>query len=173
MKPLIDIEILSQPLLTDEGFINEACINELTAATVNMPPTYIRLKDDPEWNTPKYTSWREITGYLAHWSVRQIDSDTPYPPGLEKMIGYLSACIQPKFDKFGFTDLSLCDINKILHDILMPEKIFKSWNDEKVLPGWLDLDALLHNICVSIRNERREFDRFNRKFDEKYETTNG
>ncbi len=34
-----------------------------------------------------------------------------------------------------------------------------------MLAGWLDLYALLRNVCVSIRNERREFDRFNQRYD--------
>jgi hypothetical protein len=81
------------------------------------------------------------------------------------MIGYLSACTRSKFDKQGMAELSLCQIERMLEEILWPENIFQSWNDREVLPGWLDLYALLRNVCLSIRNERREFDRFNRQFD--------
>jgi len=155
--------MLSQPLTTEDGFLNEACINELTAAILNMPPTYIRLAGDSEWNTPRITDWRQILGYFTCWAVRQIEppDNTPYPPGLEKMIGYLAACTRNRFDSLGWADLSLCDINKMLHDILMPEAVFLAWNDAAVLSGWLDLDALLHNVCISIRDERRDFDAFN------------
>jgi hypothetical protein len=160
-------EMLSQPFLTEEGFVNEACMKELESVIMNMPKTYERLKDDPEWNTKIYTSCRDIVGNFAHWAIRNIDSDVPFPPGLEKMVGYLYSCIRPKFDKHGFSELSLCDINKMLHDVLMEEKIFQSWNDEKVLPGWIDLDACLHNVCLSIRTERREDDRFKERYENK------
>jgi hypothetical protein len=163
-----NVEMLTQPLTTEEGFLNEACLNELEAANCNVQPTYDRLSNDPEWSTPRITHWRDILGYFANWSVRQISypDTTPFPPGLEKMIGYLSARIRPCFDNTGYAHLSLCDINKMLHNTLMCETIFQSWNDSATFQGWLDLDALLHNVCLSIRSERREFDAFNKKFDE-------
>ncbi len=161
-----DIHMLSQTLTTEEGFVNEACINELEAAILNMPPDWERLADRPEWNKKNYISWREITGHLAHWAIRQIPEhdSTPTPPGLKKVIGYLSACIRPKFDNMGWAHLTLCEINKILHDILMEDKTFNSWNDEKIISGWLDLHALLHNVCLSIRDERRASDAFDAEF---------
>lgn len=163
-----DIPMLSQPLMTEEGFVNPACIQELEAWLANMPTSHERLAGDPKWSTPRWTSCREIVGHFAHWAVRQIDSDVPFPPGLEKMVGYLYACIRPRFDQHGMAELSLCDISRLLHEILMPEAIFQSWNDEKVLPGWLDLDALLHNVCMSIQRGRDEFDEFNRRFEEEH-----
>jgi len=165
-----DIPILSQPFLTEEGFINPACMAELEAAIRNTPPIHVRAANDAEWTTPRITTYREITGYLAQWAVRQIDEcdETPFPPGLEKVIGYLTACIRPKFDQQGWAELSLCDISRMLHEILMEDKTFQSWNDAKVLKGWLDLDALIGNVCRSIRDERRAFDEFSREFDERW-----
>ena len=68
----LDIDILSQPLLTEEGFINEACINELTAAINNIPPAHERLKDDLEWSTKRWTNLRDITGSLAFSAIHQM-----------------------------------------------------------------------------------------------------
>ena len=170
-NPLDDIPMLEQPLITEDGFLNEACLNELAGAMAAIPPDHERLAGDPEWNTKRITHWREITSGLAYWAVRQIqeNDDTAFPPGLEKMIGLLAAIIRPKFDdKFGWAELSLCDISKMLRDALWEEPIFGSWNDEKVLKGWLDLDALLRNVCLVIRMDRRAFDEFNRKFDEEH-----
>ena len=171
-NPLDDIHMLEQPLTTEDGFLNEACLNELAGAMAAIPPDHERLAGDPEWNTKRITNFREITGGLAHWAVRQIPEpdDTAFPPGLEKMLGLLTAIIRPKFNKLGWADFSLCDISKMLRDALWEEPIFTSWNDEKVLKGWLDLDALLRNICLLIRQDRRAFDEFNRKFDEEYGT---
>ena len=174
--------MLSQPLMTEDGFINEACLNELASAIKNMPKTHERLSNDPEWNTPRLTSYRDITAGLAYWAVHQLaatemsetefDFGPPaFPPGLEKVIGYLHACIRPKFDKFGWAQLSLCDISKMLHDILYEKNIsiFDGWNTKEVLGShWLDLDALLHNVCLTIRQDRREFERFNKEFDERF-----
>ncbi len=56
----------------------------------------------------------------------------------------------------------------MLHDILMEEKIFLSWNDKEIISGWLDLHTLLQNVCISIRNETREHDAFNIKFEAEY-----
>lgn len=173
-KGVEEVNILSQPLTTEEGFLNEACLNELEMAIQNMPPIHERLADDPEWNTRRITSWREIIGYFANWSVRQIEhpDKTPFPPGLEKMVGYLAACLRPHFDRLGYAELSLCEISILLYDILMDDKTFSSWNDASVLTGWLDLHALLQNVCLSIRSERRESDAFDKKFNEEHASEN-
>jgi hypothetical protein len=31
--------------------------------------------------------------------------------------------------------------------------MFRAWNDEEVIQGWIDLDALIQNVCSSIRHE--------------------
>ena len=88
----IEIEMLSQPLLTEEGFINPAGMNELETAINNIQPTYIRCSDDPEWTTKRCTTKKEITSRLARWAIEQ----SPYcwPEGLEVVIKYLDACLQ-------------------------------------------------------------------------------
>ena len=165
----LGVQFIEAPMMTEDGLLNPVFEAELAAAINAIPKTYERLSEDPEWNTPRLTYYREITGYFANWAVRQIDhpDNTPFPPGLEKMVGYLTACIRPRFSEgHGWGELSLCDINRMLHEILWPEAIFQSWNDKEVLPGWLDLDALLRNVCISIRDERRHFDAFNAKFED-------
>lgn len=173
--------IIEQPLLTEEGFINEACMNELAAAIKNMPEAYDRLSGDPEWNTPRWTRWRHIVSGVAQWAIRNISDDrndeegktvlinSPvFPPGLENVLGYLGTCLRKDkiFDELGYANLSLCQINKMLHDILMEDgSVFVSWNTEETMgEAWLDLSALLHNACLSIRDERRDNDRFDARF---------
>jgi len=170
--------MLKQPLLTEDGFFNEACWNELCSEIRNMPKLHERTSDDPEWNTPRITHYREITAGLAYWAIRQLGSSeldltkqqaAIMPPNLDKVISYLHTCIRPKFDKFGWAQLSLCDISRMLYDVLYEQNIsvFNEWNTKECLgEHWLDLDALLRNVCILIRTERREFDRFNKKFDE-------
>jgi hypothetical protein len=177
-NPLDKIEYLTQPLLTEEGFLNEACINELSAWINNFPKTYARsdLLEDPEWSQKKVTSVKEITGYFAQWAVRQEDF-VGCPPNLEKIITHLDQSLRTDFAKIdktrwgemGYGNFSLCEINKMLWDILGDLSIFQEWNTKECLgEHWLDLDALLHNVCLSIRDERRKNDEFNRKFEEEH-----
>ncbi len=164
----LGVHFIETPMLTEDGFVSPVFEAELEAAIKNVCTLASeRLAGDPEWNTPRWTMWREVTGYFALWAVRQIEhpDTTPFPPGLENMVGYLAACTRSKFDAQGMAELSLCDIEQMLFDILWPEKIFQSWNEAEVLPGWLDLHALLRNVCLSIRNERREHARFDLRFD--------
>jgi hypothetical protein len=165
--------IIEQPLLTEEGFLNGACLNELHSAIKNIPPTYIRLQDNPEWTVKRITNYKEITGYCANWAIRQgyKEPHMAHPPNLEKVVSYLQACIRKEFDNDGWANLSLCDISKMLHGVLYEQSIsvFDDWNKEEVMGhNWLDLDALLHNVCLSIRDERRANDRFDKKFEEEH-----
>ena len=147
-------EFIEEPLLTEEGFLNEACMNALSKAIENMPKTHERLKGEPEWNTLEWVFLRDITAALAKWAIRQ--GPTACPLGLERVIGYLDACLSHtfEFDATGIAKLSLCDINKALYDILYEKGVtdFDKWNEGN---DFIDLDALLHNVCVEIRDERR------------------
>ena len=84
----------------------------------------------------------------------------------------------------GVADLSLCEVDKALYDILYDKGIedFDNWNKSKAEPSndsikfvsasspqsmpdydFIDLDALLRNVCISIRDERRKNDEFDKK----------
>ncbi len=186
MKP---DEILSQPLLTDEGNINPACMNELENAILSIPKTHERLSADEEWSRKK-DKWifrSSIVGAFAMWACRQ----SPYgcPDGLENVCKYLYASLKScaDWDKTdGMVECSLCDINKWLYEILYEQGIeeFDAWNrckkgdtpniqfssrfDSAPDPDrdFIDLDALLHNVCLSIRDERRKDAAFDQKFQE-------
>lgn len=185
-------EMLSQSLLTDEGFVNPAAMNELESTIANMPKTFNRLSNDPEWNSKKdnWTFRKEIVGHFTMWACRQ----SPYgiPNGLENVCKYLNECLKTEFKwaNSGMEELSLCEINKALYSILYNQNIteFDNWNkckkgktpdvaysssyDVEKHPDYdfIDLDALLHNVCISIRDERRKNKKFDEDFDAKYET---
>lgn len=179
-------EIIEQPLFTEDGFVNEACLSELSEAIKNMPKTHDRLAGDEEWSRPQITHFREITAALAYWAIRQIPDEyrekgqltyTPtnksprHMPNLEKVISFLHECIRPKFDEHGYANLSLCDVSEMLHGILYEQGVshFDEWNQEEVVGRfWLDLDALLHNVCLSIRQDRRESASFLTQFEAKH-----
>ena len=186
---------LNEPLTTKEGFLNPACMNELEATLTNMPKTHERLKNDTEWTKKNWLFIHDITGYLAMWAIRQ--SPYAYPEGLDKVIKYLDACLNTEIKKMKDDNkiildkmfkLSLCEINKMLYDILYEQgmKAFDNWNkckkgntpdisftsryDNQKNPDYdfIDLDALLHNVCISIRDERRKNDDFDRRYKEEY-----
>lgn len=181
-------DIIKEPLLTEEGFVNPTCMAELESAINDSPPTYKRLSNDTEWSEKLFTGRKEIVGAFAMWACRQ----SPYgcPTGLETVCKYLNECLKIECVWNG-TDipwayLSLCDINKMLHDILYEKgvKAFDAWNEcvagkapnisftsrygqgDSYDPDkdFIDLDALLRNVCVTIRDERRK----NKAFDEKF-----
>lgn len=180
-----EIEMLSQPFLTEDGAINPACMNELSAAIGAMGRTHERLRDDPEWAEQCWTFPKDITGAFAMWACRQ----SPYgaPDGLEEVCKYLHACLvrSVPWDANQMAKLSLSDINKLLYEILYEQGVekFDAWNRCKVgeTPemaftsrfygkpdpdhDFIDLDALLHNVCLTIRAERRADKAFNEKFD--------
>jgi len=183
---LEDIEMLSQPLLTEEGFINEACLNELNCFISDVPKIHDRKDEDTEWTIKRCTFKSDITRGLAKYAISQ----SPYscPDNLEEVIKYLDACLEREIDwgVCGLAELSLCDISKLLYDILYEQGItyFDNWNkskkgktdvqfvsrDSSVDPDYdfIDLDALLGNVCLDIRMERRASDKFDKEFQEEY-----
>ena len=180
---LENVEMLSQPLLTEEGFVNEACMNELNTFISKMPKSYDRLNRNDEWTIKKWTFKKDITRGLAKYAISQ----SPYvcPDNLEGVIKYLDACLEKEveWEESGMAELSLCDINKLLHNILYEQgfSFFDEWNKAKKGnvevqfcsryskvedPDYefIDLDALLHNVCLDIRMERRASDKFDEEF---------
>ena len=165
-----EVEMLTQPLVTEGGFLYEACMNELAAAINNMPESFDRLADNPEWSIPAWVGAGEITGHLARWSICQA---VGVPPGLTDVLGFTHAAVSrdSRFTSWGdigmYAELSLCDVNRLLWDILGELSLFCDWNDSAVMDArslmWIDLSALLHNVCISLRNERRHEAAFNAK----------
>lgn len=179
-----EIQIISQPLMTEGGFINPAGMAELEATISSIPPTHIRLSGDPEWTSLHWIFPHDIVGAFAMWACRQ----SPYgvPDGLENVCKYLHAALKTvsAWETSGMTQASLCDINRWLHEILMNQGVaeFDAWNERKNKregtgfscrfdgPGnpdddFIDLHALLHNVCITLRGEWRANDAFDKKFE--------
>lgn len=174
-----DNEFLKNPLTTEDGFINQACLNELDKALKEAGrPAYQRLSNDEEWTVKRWTFITEILGSFAKYAIQL--SPYTFPDNLEQVVKYLDACLKKSYEwevieGKHWAQISLCDINKMLHDILMEQNIeyFDNWNKKKKdIPRvsgdpdteFIDLYALLHNVCLDLRTERREFDRFNEEF---------
>ncbi len=143
--------------------MSDACLIDSSRPEGPWPTPLAHMARNPEWTRPRPTHYREITGGLAYWAVRQIDGDKPYfPPKLEGVVGFLSAMIRPRFDQHGWAELSLAAISQMLHEALMPEPMFQAWGKP---PAGLDLDGLIRNVCLLIRDERWASDSFERTLD--------
>jgi hypothetical protein len=95
-----------------------------------------------------------------------------------------------KVNVAGMVELSLVEINKMCWTILDGFEPFMKWNECKIgkTPDigftsrydgkedpdydFIDLDALLHNVCLDIRQERRESVRFSKEFEEEQKENN-
>jgi hypothetical protein len=179
-----EIRILTQPMFTDSG-VNPAAMNELEAAIKSTPRIHGRKRDDEEWNLKKYVFSKSITAELAKWAIRQ--SPYAYPEGLESVVKYLNEVLKRKADRYGMLSITLCELGELLYDTLYDKGIkhFDDWNkpksrevgDIKFVTAYseernpdtdfIDLDALLTNVCVEIRDEWRRNSEVDKKIDEK------
>jgi hypothetical protein len=161
-NPIPDEHMLTQPFLTEDGFVNPACMSELAAAIANMPRVHDRCANEPEWNTPRWTTRGDIVGSFAKYACRQ----SPYgcPSNLENVVKFLDAALRTavKWDVGGMALVSLCDVSRLLYGILYEQGVsqFDDWNRRKREPtdaermgeradpdtDFIDLDALLTNV---------------------------
>ena len=143
------MEFAKEPLTTPDGQPNPACFQEVEAWMRNLPAIHERMKDNKQWTRPRWINCRWITGYLACCAIRQVRGPA-FPTKLEGVLGFLHARIRPRFDEHCLAKMSLCEVAALIYEELMPEEMFLAWNDEKVIQGWIDLDALIRNVCLSI-----------------------
>ena len=87
-----NIDKISEPLKTSDGFLNPVAMKELEDKIINMPKTYERLNDDSEWNQKRWVFVKDITSYLAKWAISQ--SPYHYPERLDEVVKYLHACLK-------------------------------------------------------------------------------
>lgn len=166
---------LTQPLTTEEGYVNEACLNELTEAIRNLP----KYSENPdlERTLKGYTSLGDLTGEYAKWIIIQAKGA---PNTLPHIINYIAAEAKQYFKSFTEYDdgqvlmweISLNDIAKF-HELIENEPIIAQLNEESFMAPqnleWIDLGALERNVMTGVRNDRRHFAAFNFKFDYEWE----
>ncbi len=175
-----EIEMLTQPLTTEDGFINEACVNELEAVIKNMPDTAERMSGDSEWELPGHTFDKSIAGYLSNWIIQQSGGA---PECLSNLINCLLTFMRAEVPKDLVAHISeqhsslllkvsLCQIASILETTLADIPDWCKLNDKDYMGAqdldWIDLDACIRNVCTSIRDERRHIEAFERGFAKKY-----
>ena len=176
--PLDKIEMLSQPLTTEDGFLNPASVNELENYIRNMPRLRPDLRSDLEWTMRTWTCASDIVRHFSGWVTAGMlmppDADGCYPPSLDSVVLVLRACIRrwERFEVFSgvcMGEVSLCELHDWLWETLEDLDAFNAWNDvDKVGPSWIDLCALVTNVCLSIEKDRRHDHAFNLKFEREY-----
>jgi hypothetical protein len=179
-NPLDKIEQIKEPLLNADGSLNLDFLKEMKEILESLPNVSPRLEDNPEWNIKK-DKWifrQEIVGAFALWSCRMSPYGVPW--GLEVVCKYLNECLKReyKWAKGGMEELSLFEIYQVLNDILIKNGIkqFKDWGKAKSGrtdqsnflssfggthdpdDDFVDLNALILNVCITIRDDRRIFE---------------
>lgn len=177
VNPFEEIEQINKPLLNSDGSLNLDFLKELKQVIDSLPNVTPRLASDPEWNTKEenWTFRQEIIGAFALWACRL--SPHGVPDGLEVVCKYLNECLKREYNWARMEELSLCEIHRALDDILLKNGIkqFKDWAKAKsgktdptnfltAFGGthcpdddFMDLNALILNVCMTIRDERRAF----------------
>lgn len=139
-----------------------------------------RLWSDPEWSEQRWVHRKDI---VRAFLVGVIDADAWFsgysvPPNLEIVANVLCGAISVKFaGKDELVKASLLDLEALYREFIDATPFVREWND---YPGsgivsrfsatpsertFIDLGALTRNAAIHIRNDRREFDRFNAEFD--------
>lgn len=184
----MDIEIIDGALLNPDGSINENTVAKLEGA-INATDGFSHLRGDSEWERKSWTFKKDITAALAYAAVRL--SPYAFPDDLEKVIGYLDACLDKHFKtKIDMAELSLLDIKAMYRDYVLELPSVNKWNERKngkegnsvscrysskpdPDDDFIDLGALIHNACLLIRDDRRAFKAFNDKFEKEHGKLSG
>lgn len=168
--------MLEQPLTTEDGFVNPACLAELKAAIKNIAKTYNRMAGNAEWSRKDITGVCDIVGAFISTAIEHARG---VPPNIQEVAGFLHASLKTidgvydlAEDLPDFLNISLVDINRELYERAYNLDMVRRWNDEEFMKThectWIDLDALLHMTCVSIRNRRRHDRAFDVLFAERH-----
>lgn len=170
-----EMQMLSQPLLTDEGLLNEACLNEMSAAINNMPAQSVRLASEPEYQIRAIMTEDDLIGAIAGVTVPMY-SRRGYiglPPGLHEVIGYAAARFRREceiIEGMNYRYITLIELAEFMEDVARECEQVKAWNDCGNHPegDFIDLGAWSRNVVIRIREMRRHSWAFDWKFEKEY-----
>lgn len=146
----------------DEATIRSKAKNELD----NMSPPYEAYQNDSEWTTKEMTFLTEILGSFSKYAIQL----SPYvmPDKLEVVVKYLEACLKRSYNweviegKY-WAKLSLCEINKMLYEILESFNVVVDWSKPRVDHPYnpddpdtycIDLYSLFFSTCLDLKVQR-------------------
>lgn len=148
------------------------------------------LKMDPEWNTAKYIHVSSILRAFVYGVLSADMWHTNYklPPNFESVVNWIAFCIQRKWPTEEIPCVSILELEQLFREWAFEHPDFKKWNESpnntlisvvtrySEIPDtrdFIDLDALLRNAAVYVRNYHREFERFDSDFELKYSISEG
>lgn len=148
-----------------------------------------RLREDPEWFLPRWTHLKNLVEAFAHGCISADVWHKGYrvPPNLETVLNHVAAKVWERWGEADeLAELSLVTVEEFFRECVDSSPECLAWNEPadgsfvgvvtrySPVPerrDFIDLDALIRNAAVYLRNERRRSDEFDRKFDEQYGTT--
>lgn len=148
-----------------------------------------RLEQDPEWNIPKYY---HIHTLVTAFIVGIMNADVWHknyriPPNVENVVNWISFNLQRHFKNDEIVKISLIEYKKLVSSWAYENPNFRKWNESddetpiaivsrySSIPDkrdFIDLDVIIHNASIFLRDEKRKNEAFDREFDEKQYNTN-
>lgn len=165
LEPIVEHALFS-------GAIEEACQQQRE-----------RLSKDTEWATPRY---HHIHDLVTAFAVGCLQADMWHdgytiPPNFENIINWVAFCIQKYFDNEEVPKVSLFEIRDLYMKWASENPHFLEWNKTDKLINFvtrnspvpkerdfIDLDALVHNAALFLRDKLRKNNTFDKKFDEEW-----
>ena len=139
-----------------------------------------RLLADREWTEPKWTHVHAIVQAFIHGIISADPWHKNYrlPPDFESVVNWIAFNVQKTYGDEMVVQISLMELEKKLWEWARQHKSFLKWNegdgpqiaivhrDSPALGkrNFIDLDALLRNTSLFLRDKRRQEDDFDRKF---------
>lgn len=141
-----------------------------------------KLEADPEWSEPEHVHVHTLVEAFMHGIATADPWHKKYslPPNFEAVVNWIAFCVQEEFGDTEVPKLSLLEIEDKFREWAMQSPHFRAWNEPKD-PGtviavatrytptpderdFIDLDALLRNASVFVRDEQRQKRDFEKRF---------
>jgi hypothetical protein len=137
-----------------------------------------KLDADPEWATKKYVHAHTIVEAFAVGVIRADPWHRGYrlPPNFEAVVNWIAFNVQKHWPRIEVPEVSLNELEQLFREWALEHPDFRAWNETTKMVGvvsrysavpderdFIDLDALIRNAVIHIRNEHRTNDDFERR----------
>lgn len=155
--------VVDMPLKEDGTPDGEAFNHALTEAFASFPPIWERLKDRPEWSTPKWLGHKQVAGHVACGIVQACMGTSEVPEDMTGLIRFIMHELEHHEHLERIDTIfkaSLCQLAKFLTLRLEEHKGFHEAN--------FDREAAILNALNSLNYEIRAEEEFDRSFKERW-----
>ncbi len=146
------------------------------------------LREDSEWTQKDWVHRHTLVECFAKGVISADPWHKNYrlPPNFEAVVNWISFCIQKHWEEHGeVVQTSLIEVSDLFHKWASENKDFLKWNEPEdpntpavvascrytptpEVRDFIDLDALLGNAVLALRDKWRLDREFDRQFEEKY-----